>query len=204
MNRLRVLHDGILVGIGTALVDNPQLNGNKGLCDNSSVHLPLFLLARHLSTDDLVTAKQPQPIVLDPLLQLPSHCKLIKNFQSNTGKQPWVIATEKGAFENKEKRSELENAGVKVYLVKTETDRIPLPSVLELLRTLGIKSLMIEGGAKIIQSCLKSQAYNQLVITVAPRFIGKDGIDAAVDELELKNVKYQTMGRDVVLSATPN
>ncbi|KAG1440902.1 hypothetical protein G6F55_013378 [Rhizopus delemar] len=45
----------LLSGIGTALVDNPQLN------------------ARHLSTDDLVTAKQPQPIVLDPLLQLPSH-----------------------------------------------------------------------------------------------------------------------------------
>jgi 2,5-diamino-6-(ribosylamino)-4(3H)-pyrimidinone 5'-phosphate reductase len=74
-----------------------------------------------LSTDDLVTAKQPQPIVLDPFLQLPSHCKLIKNFQSDTGKQPWIIATEKGAFQNKEKRSELENAGAKVYLVKTET-----------------------------------------------------------------------------------
>ncbi|KAG0946294.1 hypothetical protein G6F32_006631 [Rhizopus arrhizus] len=176
----------LLSGIGTALVDNPQLN------------------ARHLSTDDLVTAKQPQPIVLDPFLQLPSHCKLIKNFQSDTGKQPWIIATEKGAFQNKEKRSELENAGAKVYLVKTETDRIPLPSILELLRTLGIKSLMIEGGAKIIQSCLKSQVYNQLVITVAPRFIGKDGIDAAVDGLELKNVKYQTMGKDIVLSATSN
>lgn len=28
-HRLRSLHDGIMVGIGTALIDNPQLNGNK-------------------------------------------------------------------------------------------------------------------------------------------------------------------------------
>lgn len=39
LNRLRTLHDGIMVGIGTVLTDNPQLNGNiisyKSVCVNA-------------------------------------------------------------------------------------------------------------------------------------------------------------------------
>lgn len=62
---------------------------------------------------------------------------------------------------------------------------------------------MIEGGAKIIQSCLKSQLYDQLIVTIAPKFVGIDGVSAVLDEKEgLKNVKYQTMGDDIVLSAS--
>ncbi|CAO3687713.1 unnamed protein product [Rhizopus stolonifer] len=186
-HRLRILHDGIMVGIGTALVDDPQLN------------------ARHLSVDDLSVAVQPQPIILDPFLRLPVNCKLLKNFQNNTGKQPWVVATEKGVLENKKKQMDLEKAGAKIYSVKSETDRVPLLNVLELLRSMGIKSLMIEGGAKIIQSCLKNQLYDQLIVTIAPKFVGIDGVNAVLDEKEgLKNVKYQTMGDDIVLSASLN
>ncbi|KAG2199031.1 hypothetical protein INT46_010271 [Mucor plumbeus] len=98
-HRLRTLHDGILVGIGTALIDNPQLN------------------ARYLSASE-IAIKQPQPIVLDPSLRLSSNCKLVKNYLNGIGQQPWLIASEEGYIEQIDKRSELENAGVKIIPIK--------------------------------------------------------------------------------------
>ncbi|CAO3640070.1 unnamed protein product [Mucor fragilis] len=97
-HRLRTLHDGILVGIGTALVDDPQLN------------------ARYVSAD--TTIRQPQPIVLDPLMKLPSHCKLVGNYQQGKGKQPWLVVSEKALAEETDKRAVLDKAGVKLIPVK--------------------------------------------------------------------------------------
>ncbi|KAJ0388844.1 hypothetical protein ATCC90586_010655 [Pythium insidiosum] len=51
-HRLRTLHDGILVGIGTILADNPSLNTR------------------------LVDGPSPQPVVLDSALRCPLDIKL--------------------------------------------------------------------------------------------------------------------------------
>lgn len=99
-HRLRTLHDGIMVGIGTALVDDPQLN------------------ARYISSAINIT--QPQPIIVDPFLKLSPTCKLIKNYQNKAGKQVWLIASSKGCNANKEKKGQLESLGVKILVVETE------------------------------------------------------------------------------------
>lgn len=65
-----------------------------------------------------ITTKQPQPIVLDPSLKLSSNCKLVKNYLNGVGQQPWLIASEKDYIEKIDKRSELENAGVKIIPIK--------------------------------------------------------------------------------------
>lgn len=98
-HRLRTLHEGILVGIGTALVDDPQLN------------------ARFVSPN--VSTLQPQPIVIDPFVKLSPSCKLVKNYLANIGKQPWLIVSSKGYSENHEKAKELETLGVKILVVET-------------------------------------------------------------------------------------
>lgn len=98
-HRLRTLHQGIMVGIGTALVDDPQLN------------------ARYVSSALMI--EQPQPIIVDPFLKLPHTCKLITNYQSNKGKQVWLVASRKGCDINKEKKVLLESLGVKVLVVET-------------------------------------------------------------------------------------
>ncbi|KAK4508849.1 uncharacterized protein ATC70_013472 [Mucor velutinosus] len=184
-HRLRTLHDGILVGIGTALVDNPQLN------------------ARYLSADTAI--KQPQPIVLDPFMKLPTNCKLIGNYQHGAGEQPWLVVSEKAFVEETDKRVVLEKAGVKFIPVKAlENGRLPLSEVFKALKANGIHTLMIEGGSRIIQSCL-TDAWDQLIITTAPMFIGSDGVPAIQDSNDmpkLSNIKYQVMGRDSVLAAT--
>ncbi|KAI8877178.1 bacterial bifunctional deaminase-reductase [Backusella circina FSU 941] len=185
-HRLRVLHDGIMVGIGTALIDNPQLNG------------------RHMAPEELSKVEQPQPIVLDPSLDLPLDCKLIKNYQNSIGKQVWLVTRK--CSSNHAKKEALEKAGAKILEVDHEEGRIPLYKVFSILREDGIKTLMVEGGAKIIQSCLTSKLCDQLIITVAPLFIGADGVsetgnEGALEFPSLTNVKYEVMGNDVVMAA---
>ncbi|KAL9538643.1 hypothetical protein MBANPS3_010779 [Mucor bainieri] len=184
-HRLRTLHDGIMVGIGTALVDNPQLN------------------ARYLSADTAI--KQPQPIVLDPFMVLPCNCKLIDNYQHGKGKQPWLLVSERALEEDPDRKAVMDKTGVKIIPIKElESGRLPLNDVFRALKAHGIHTLMIEGGSRIIQSCLKD-TWDQLIITTAPMFIGSAGVPAIQDSNgmpKLNNIKYQTMGRDSVLAAT--
>lgn len=65
-HQLRSLHDGILVGIGTVLADNPRLNVRKW------------------------TGQDPQPIVLDSHLRMPPSCRLCQNSEHRC----WVLTTE--------------------------------------------------------------------------------------------------------------
>lgn len=182
-HRIRTYHDGIMVGIGTALVDDPQLN------------------ARFVSPE--VSVSQPQPIVLDPYLKLSTSCKLIKNYKDKIGKQPWIVASSKGWEHNEGKALQLEQLGVRILVINTTEDRIPLSAVFERLKAEGIESLMVEGGSKIIQSCFET-SFDNLIVTIAPMFIGSDGVPAVTNTenlAKLESVTYTTLGRDVVLAA---
>lgn len=75
-----------------------------------------FCIARYVSAD--TTIRQPQPIVLDPLMRLPSHCKLVGNYQQGKGKQPWLVVSEKALAEETDKRAVLDKAGIKFIPVK--------------------------------------------------------------------------------------
>lgn len=80
----------------------------------------MFCLARYLSPNDLASAKQPRPIILDPSLRLPCDCKLIRNYQEDKGMQPWIITVLKEELEHKKRKTQLTEAGAKVFTVKTD------------------------------------------------------------------------------------
>ena len=64
-------------------------------------------------------------------------------------------------------------AGVKVLHIPFDRDGlIDLTLLLMQLRELKIRSLMVEGGAQIITSFLKHRLVDQLVLTMAPVYIG--------------------------------
>ncbi len=70
-HQLRSLHDGILVGIGTVLTDDPQLTVREW------------------------TGPNPQPIVLDSLLRMPQTAKLCQH----PDKQCWILTVQPGNSE---------------------------------------------------------------------------------------------------------
>lgn len=96
----------------------------------------------------------------------------------------------------------LEDAGAKIFMIEPtiETGRLDWGKVWTLLWKLDIKSVMVEGGSRVIQSCLTSGFVDQLIVTIAPVYVGNQGVDVSAVS-QLKDVKYQTFGRDVVMAA---
>ncbi|KAK6881255.1 2,5-diamino-6-ribosylamino-4(3H)-pyrimidinone 5'-phosphate reductase [Candida tropicalis] len=67
-----------------------------------------------------------------------------------------------------------------------------------------IKSVMIEGGAKVINDLLinRDNLVDSLIITVAPVFLGKNGVDVSPNhQVNLKDMTWWTGVQDSVLAA---
>jgi GTP cyclohydrolase II len=150
----------------------------------------------------LAAGKDPQPIVVDSRLRFPSYSNLLKN-----GRVPW-IATSEGA--DAERQQALEAAGAKVLRLAGSNGWVDLAGLLEYLGSLGITSLMVEGGAQIITSFLASRLVDQVVLTIAPLLVG--GL-RVVDHLghsslrrfpRLGHLSYQQLGEDLVLRGKPD
>ncbi|CCM03796.1 uncharacterized protein FIBRA_05944 [Fibroporia radiculosa] len=201
--RMRTMHDAILVGIGTALNDDPQLNTR---------HLPPF------SDDAPHRYHCPRPIILDTHLRLSPDSKLLKNFREGTGRRPWVFSIESSMADpilfHRERI--LEDAGAKVIKVLGVDGLVSIPSLLETLRSLGVRSLMVEGGARVIQTFLAASersselrtfpnCVNMVIVTVAPTLVGNEGVGYGPNLLSeklpiLQHLKTELCGRDVVMA----
>jgi 2,5-diamino-6-(ribosylamino)-4(3H)-pyrimidinone 5'-phosphate reductase len=138
---MRTMHDGILIGIGTAVNDNPQLNG---FSSPRAIQTPIndpSLTVRRLPFPAQNTHFQhyhhPRPLILDPHLRLSPTCKLVINAAKGVGIAPWVISARPpkidGFFANEDdgetlrewenRHDALQAAGVTVILVEPETIR---------------------------------------------------------------------------------
>ena len=179
-HQLRAQHDAILVGIGTILADDPQL------------------------TVRLVEGENPQPVVLDSRLRFPLNARLLGN-----ARPPWIVTnfdavTTQNASEDH--LEVLESKGVKILTVPQSPDgRIDLPAMLNDLFESGIKTLMVEGGAQVITAFLRENLVDQVIITIAPVFVG--GLRAVETILSsndhfprLDSVKIEPYGLDWVIT----
>ncbi|CAJ0866948.1 5496_t:CDS:2, partial [Entrophospora sp. SA101] len=199
MIRMRTLHDGILVGIGTVLNDDPKLT------------------ARLLEPDMETTIQQPQPIILDSSLRFPLTSKLLQQSHYQGFKKPWIFTKN---LHDSNKKKILEQEGAKVITINTdESGKLSIVHLLEELNKLSIKRLMVEGGAKIIQSFLKINLLDLIIVTIAPIYIGFNSVSVTgssegQDEEDLKNkkiveknfpklinVKYEILGKDIIMTA---
>lgn len=145
-HQLRAAHDAILVGIGTVLADNPRL------------------------TVRLASGSNPQPVILDSQLRFPLQARLLQD-QSDSGvRAPWIATTERA---DQHIANALEAAGAQVLrFAAGPNGRVPLEAPLKQLAVCGVRSLLVEGGARVITSFLAAGLVDSVVITVAPLFVG--------------------------------
>ncbi|CAG8490210.1 15012_t:CDS:2 [Dentiscutata erythropus] len=168
-HRLRILHDGILVGIGTILNDNPRLT------------------ARLLGPDELEsTISQPRPIILDSQLRFPLSSNVLKQSKMNGYKSPLIVTS---YDHDSAKRKLLEQEGAVVVPIESNKNgQLSIAHLLSILSSppFSICRLMVEGGAKVIKSFLKSNMVDLLIVTIAPTFVGVNGI-LAIDSNSTEN-----------------
>ncbi|WP_054768542.1 bifunctional diaminohydroxyphosphoribosylaminopyrimidine deaminase/5-amino-6-(5-phosphoribosylamino)uracil reductase RibD [Lysinibacillus parviboronicapiens] len=135
--------DGILVGVGTVIADNPSLTTRlkQGY------------------------GKNPVRIIMDSLLRIPPHAHVLNIEQAKT-----IIVCSKGV--EQEKITALEKKGVTVLPVSREREGLVIDEMLEKLYQLGITDILVEGGSAVNASFLQNGAINKYVIYVAPKVLG--------------------------------
>jgi diaminohydroxyphosphoribosylaminopyrimidine deaminase/5-amino-6-(5-phosphoribosylamino)uracil reductase len=150
---MRAQHDAILIGIGTALADDPQLTCRlPGMAERSPVR-----------------------IVLDSGLRLPRAGALVRS----AGTTPvWVIAGE-GADAEPERA--LRDHGVEVFrlaAVDRAGGRLDLAAAMRLLADRGITRLMVEGGPIVAAAFVAADLVDEAALLRGANAIGPDGIEA--------------------------
>lgn len=146
------------------------------------------LTVRHWSGEN------PQPVVLDTSLRIPKKARLCHH----PDKTCWILTTRA--------RADGEYPGAEIITLNdTGTGSVPLDLALQLLLQRGIKSLMVEGGAKVISAFLRARLVDAVVLTVAPVLLG--GYKAinnlgttTLDELPCIEPLYtERLGNDIIV-----
>jgi 2,5-diamino-6-(ribosylamino)-4(3H)-pyrimidinone 5'-phosphate reductase len=198
---LRSKHDAILVGVGTALADDPALN-----CRLEGVG----------GFGGIGWEGQPRPVIIDPGARwmITPESKVLSTVREGKGRGPWVIIAP--GFAMDPTRLELLRHYGGKYLGLTDFDtrwRLRWEVILKALAAEGIRSVMIEGGGMVINDLLlpeHTHYIKSIIVTKAPTYLGRGGVvvspagrpmepGKAHPVVRFSDVKWQPLGEDVVM-----
>lgn len=182
VHQLRHEYDAILVGAGTASVDNPLLTDRSGQARRKS-------LIR---------------VLLDEGLTIPANTKLV----ATATEAPLIIFA--GQKADTAKLDLLRSSGVEVVI--DETNGRDLSSVLTELGARSIQGVLVEGGATVAGKLLEGGLVNKVTFFLAPIIIGGReapaaiggaGADRLANALRLRNVEIVRRGEDIEITGYP-
>lgn len=165
---LRMNHDAILIGAGTAAADNPSLNCRYPDARQFDQPRPIIVGSQSLPEDWLQT------------------CKATALAKYGDAKHPWMVRAD----------HKPENRGRRFWDGNTLSIGVDIGEALEwevILSELykrDIKTVMIEGGGRVIKDLLRrDELVNMLITTTAPVLLGDEGVQASPRPAYLKNGK---------------
>jgi len=183
VHRLRDEVDGILVGIGTVLADDPEL----------TTRLPEG------------GGRHPKRVILDSQLRIPETAKVL-----DTTVAPTVVVT--SANHDEAKAARLRERGVELVVVPMGAHGLDLSAALEALLAHNITHLLVEGGASVNGAFLEAGLVDKVMTFVAPKIIGGaeaktpvggTGFARMADALELERVTVEHYGVDTCFIGYP-
>jgi GTP cyclohydrolase II len=113
-------------------------------------------------TTRLVEGPSPLRVVLDSRLRVPVTAKLLRS----TARPPWLVTS---ASVSGSKASALSRVGANLVQVPASADGVSIPVLLALLAASGVRSLMLEGGAEVLESFFRARVVDYVALTVSPR-----------------------------------
>lgn len=147
---LRHEHDAILVGSGTVKTDNP------------------LLTARVSATRDGRKPKDPLRVILDTRLSIPDDASVLHpESDADT-----LIVT--GAIETDRKNAFQGHQKVRILESQTQNGRIDLNALMDSLGDMGVTSLFIEGGSRVIAASLAAGIVDKVLFFYGPKISGGD------------------------------
>lgn len=180
VHRLRHAMDGIMVGIDTVKKDDPSLTTRL---------------------NDM-NGRDPIRIILDTRLSISEDANILRlDSDADT-----LIIT--GSSASEDKKAGIENKGARVIETSLKDGLIDLDPLMDLLGAMGITSLLIEGGSRVIASALKAGIVDKINFFYAPRILcGDDGVpickgpgpDLMKDCLIVREMNIRRFGEDVMI-----
>ena len=179
VHEYRDTYDGIMVGIGTVLADNPSLTAR--LPDGQG--------------------KNPVRIVVDSKARTPLDAKLVTDGAALT-----IIAVTAKAPQ--ERVQALKDKGVAIMVVG-DGEQVDMDLLMRKLGEMEICSVFVEGGGQVNFSLLKAGLVDKVHAFIAPKLIGGrealtpvegEGFAELTEAVELERTTVETIGQDILLT----
>jgi diaminohydroxyphosphoribosylaminopyrimidine deaminase/5-amino-6-(5-phosphoribosylamino)uracil reductase len=184
-HRWRASIDAVAVGIGTALADDPQLTARP-------------------EGEPAELSHQPRRVVFDTLGRLPPSSRLV----SAAAEIPLTVVVSRAAA--RADTDALEVAGVQVLVATGENEPARVRSGLEQLGSLGVSSVLLEGGPHLAGAFLDAGEIDEVRLFLAPLLLGGSaardplegmGVERISEAMRALTFDCDRVGDDLLISA---
>jgi diaminohydroxyphosphoribosylaminopyrimidine deaminase / 5-amino-6-(5-phosphoribosylamino)uracil reductase len=184
-HRWRASVDAVIVGIGTALADDPQLTARP---EGPPAEL----------------ARQPRRVVFDTLARLPPSSQLV----AAAAEVPLTVVVSRAAA--RADTDALEAAGAQVLVATGENEPARVRSALDQLGALGVASALLEGGPHLAGAFLDADEIDEIRLFLAPLLLGGSsardplegqGVERISEALHALTFDSERIGEDLLICA---
>lgn len=184
VQKLRHKYQGIMVGIGTVLADDPLLNVR------------------------FENGNSPIRIICDSNLRIPLDSQICKTAAQYRTILACALTEDTLTEEQQEKYVALKGLGIEVLNIPDEKKQIDLKKLMRRLGQKKIDSILLEGGGTLNDSALQAGIVKEILVYIAPKIFGGSNAKSPVEGvgvefpaqsagLELK--KVSSIGEDLLL-----
>jgi diaminohydroxyphosphoribosylaminopyrimidine deaminase/5-amino-6-(5-phosphoribosylamino)uracil reductase len=180
VHRWRSQSQAVMVGIGTALADDPLL------------------------TSRLPGARNPTRVVVDARAELPLNSQIGSTLRT----VPTIVGAAVSA--PPERRAALKAAGAHVLTLPEEGGRVDLAALMVELARLELSTVLVEGGPELGAALIRGGLVDRLVFFIAPRLLGGrtapgplggEGFARVQDAIPVRDLVVRRYGADLALFA---
>jgi diaminohydroxyphosphoribosylaminopyrimidine deaminase/5-amino-6-(5-phosphoribosylamino)uracil reductase len=184
-HRWRASVDAVVVGIGTALADDPQLTAR-------------------IEDPDVPELRQPRRVVFDATGRLPLDSKLVQQAHE----VPLTVVVSRAA--PRSAGDALESAGAEVLVATGQNEPARVRSALDQLGERGIAAILLEGGPHLAGAFLDAGEIDEVRLFLAPLLLGGskardplegEGVEKISEALRALTLDCDRVAEDVLISA---